>query len=382
MMREIIERRIAELARELIRIPSHNPPGDEDRIAQFAADWLRGAGLDLQLVPLEPGRSSVVTRVPGRKHGSIVLCGHLDTVTTEPDAWHISPWEGRIEDGRLWGLGAADMKGSVAVLMHVAAELVEQGTVPPQDVVLVLTADEELGYRGAATVAESGLIDDAEVLVIAEPSAGHVYTGQKGELWIEVGFSGREAHGSTPELGVNTILPAARFCTRLQEEMSESAGDPGRGRTTLNIGWFRGGRQVNIVPDRSRVQLDVRVARPEDCGRTLDLIDRIGAEEAEASGSRFDRSVLSYHSPIAGDPIVPHVNRMLRTVAEITGREPETGMSPFSTDAVSIVPRLNVPVLIFGPGDIAQAHRPNEFVDLQALCQAHDILWLFLTKDD
>ena len=381
-MREIIERRIAELARELIRIPSHNPPGDEDRIAQFAADWLRGAGLDLQLVPLEPGRSSVVTRVPGRKCGSIVLCGHLDTVTTEPDAWHISPWEGRIEDGRLWGLGAADMKGSVAVLMHVAAKLVEQGTVPPQDVVLVLTADEELGYRGAATVAESGLIDDAEVLVIAEPSAGHVYTGQKGELWIEVGFSGREAHGSTPELGVNTILPAARFCTRLQEEMSESPGDPGRGRITLNIGWFRGGRQVNIVPDRSRVQLDVRVARPEDCGRTLDLIDRIGAEEAEASGSRFERSELSYHPPILSDSCGPHAKRLSRAVSEVTGHEPPTGISPFSTDAVSIVPKLGIPVLIYGPGDIAQAHRPDEFVDLRELVEAYAVLYRFATMED
>jgi succinyl-diaminopimelate desuccinylase len=274
------------------------------------------------------------------------------------------------------------MKGSVAVLMHVAARLVGRGVVPPQDVVLALTADEEFGYRGTATIAESGLIDDAELLVVAEPSAGHVYTGQKGELWIEVGFTGREAHGSTPELGINTILPAARFCTRLQEEMSTLPEAPGLGRTTLNIGRFQGGRQVNIVPDRSSVELDVRVIGAEDHETTLHFIDRIGAEEAEASGSQLRQSVISYHPPIVGDPNGPHVSRMLRAVTKTTGRKPPTGISPFSTDAVSIAPRLNVPVLIYGPGDIAQAHQPDESVDPQELREAYEVLWLFATMEE
>ena len=369
---------LATLAQELIRIPSHNPPGDEDRIARFAADWLREAGLDPKLVRMEPRRSSVVARVPGRERGCTVLCGHLDTVPTEPDAWRIPPLEGRIEGGRLWGLGSADMKGPVAVLMHVAAALVREGAGPRQDVVLALTADEEFGYLGAATVAGSGLIDDAELLVIAEPTAGHVYTGQKGELWVEADFSGREAHGSTPELGVNAILPAARFCGRLQEEVSTFPEVPGRGRTTLNIGQFRGGRRVNVVPDRSRVELDVRVVRAEDHDAVLESIDRIGKEEAASSGSRFERHVKSDHPPIVGELGSPDVERLFRAVSEVTGRKPPTGISPFSTDAVSVVPRLDVPVLIYGPGDIAQAHRPDEFVELEALHEAFEVYLRFL----
>ena len=377
-MSDPIETRIAALAQRLVRIPSHNPPGDEDRIAHFAADWLRDAGLEPRLVSLKPGRSSVTARVPGRKGGCIVLCGHLDTVPTEPDAWSSPPLEGRIEDGRLCGLGAADMKGSLAVLLHVGAALIEERIVPRQDVVLALTADEELGYLGAASVAESGLVDDAELLVIAEPTAGHVYTGQKGELWIEVVFSGREAHGSTPELGLNSILPAARFCSRLQEETSKLPDVAGRGRTTLNIGRFRGGRRVNVVPDRSRVELDVRVVRSEDHDAVLELIDRIGTEESSASGSSFERRVMSYHPPIVGDPRGPHAARLLRAAAKVTGRQPTVGISPFSTDAVSMVPRLGTPVLIYGPGDIAQAHQPGEFVELSALREAFEVFLLFL----
>jgi len=380
-MDETIQTRISELARDLICIPSHNPPGDEDRIARFAAEWLREEGLDPRLVPLEAGRSSIVARVPGRQRGSIVLCGHLDTVATEPTAWRMPPLEGHVEDGRLWGLGAADMKGSVAVLMHVVARLAKRGATPRQDIVLALTADEELGYRGAATIAESGLVGDAEVVVIAEPTAGHVYTGQKGELWIEVGFTGREAHGSTPELGINSIQSAARFCVRLQDEMSTLLELPGRGRTTLNIGRFQGGRQVNIVPDRSQVQLDVRVARSQDHDTVVDLVDRIGIAEAEMSGAQFYYRVMSYHPPIVGDTTGAHAQRLLRTVTQVTGHEPPTGISPFSTDAVTIVPRLDVPILIYGPGDIAQAHQPDEFIDLQKLAEAFEVLRRFVATE-
>ena len=380
-MRDARREALAELAQELVRIPSPNPPGDEDRIAWFAADWLRTAGLDPDLVPLEPGRSSVVCRLPGRKRGSIVLCGHLDTVETDPDAWRIPPFEGRIESARLWGLGASDMKGAVAVLMHLFADLHREVVVPPRDLVLALTADEEVGYRGAETVAESGRIDDAGFVLIAEPTAGCVYVGQKGELWVEATFLGREAHGSMPEAGINTILPAARFCTRLQDEMARMPEIEGRGRTTLNVGRFRGGRRVNIVPDRSTIQLDMRTVRGEDREDALERIDRIGSEEAAAGGAAFERRELSHHPPIVGDPEGPCARRLAEAVAGPTGAEPPIGIAPYSTDAVSIVPRLDRPVLFYGPGDIARAHRPDEFVELDELVAAYDVLRRFVLED-
>ena len=371
---------LAELARELVRVPSPNPPGDEDRIARFVAGRLREVGLDPKFVPLESGRSSVVCRLPGRAHGSNLLCGHLDTVETDPNAWRIPPFEGRIEGGRLWGLGSTDMKGPVAVLMQLVTDLLRGSVVPPRDLVLALTADEEVGYRGAATIAESGLIDDAQLLLIAEPTAGHVYVGQKGELWVEATFLGREAHGSTPEEGINTILPAARFCTRLQDEMAKMPAIEGRGRTTLNIGRFRGGRRVNIVPDRSTVQLDIRTVRTEDRNVALERIDVIGGEEAAASGAAFERREISHHPPIVGNPGGTHARRLVQAIVGTTGAEPPIGIAPYSTDAVSIVPRLDLPVLLYGPGDIARAHQPNEFVELGELVAAYDVLRRFVLE--
>jgi len=377
-MSKTLQREIASLASSLVRLPSRNPPGEEARITQFVANWLLKADLNPTFVPLSPNRSSVVCRLPGRKSGSIVLCGHLDTVDTDPSTWRVPPFDGRVENGRLWGLGAADMKGAVAVLLQLVSDLHREALMPVHDVVLALTVDEEVSYRGAATVVESGLIDDAKLLLIAEPTAGHLYTGQKGELWIEVTFLGREAHGSTPALGTNTILPAARFCTRLQEEMSLLPEIPDLGRTTLNIGRFRGGRQVNIVPDRSSVHLDIRTVCPEDRDAAIDRIDRLAEEEARASTARFERRILGDHPPIVGAAEEPYARNLAQALIDTTGTSPPIGISPFSTDAVSIVPQLDLPVLLYGPGDIAQAHQPNEWVDLQALATAYEVLRRFL----
>jgi len=370
---------LAALARELVRIPSPNPPGAEDRIARFAAQWLREAGLEAELIPLEPGRRSVVARLAGRDPGSIVLCGHLDTVPTELDAWSVPPFEGRIQAGRLWGLGAADMKGPVAVLMQVLAELARRSEPPRHNLVLALTADEEFGYRGAASIADSGRIDDAILLLIAEPTDGNLYVGQKGELWIEAEFTGLEAHGSTPEAGVSALLPAARFTAALATEIASLAETPGAGRTSLNVGRFDAGRQVNIVPERARIQLDLRTARAEDRDDLIARIDAIGRREAAVEGAVFAQRTISDHPPILGNPKDPNALRLSEAVATVTGAPPAIGLCPFSTDAVAIVPRHDVPVIICGPGRIADAHRPDESIALEALRAHHEILLQFLS---
>lgn len=237
-----IEGEMVNLLQALIRIRSANPPGNEEEIARYIRDYPYENGLEVELVPLEPGRSSLVGRLPGRERGSIVLCGHLDTVAVEEDeSWTKPPFEGLIEGGRLYGRGAADMKGGVAVILQ-AARLIAafaRGRSPRKTLLLALTADEEQGYRGAETLIEQDFFKDAEFMVVAESTDGKVFIGEKGELWLRVRFLGRAAHGSTPELGINAILPAAVFCTRLNAEATKLPAVAGSGKMTLNIGKFR-----------------------------------------------------------------------------------------------------------------------------------------------
>ena len=373
---EKVRQEAVELLKTLIGIKSTNPPGNEDEIANFVKVFLVKNGIDATLVPLEKDRSSVVARIPGAGSGSIVMCGHLDTVNAREEKWSVPPFEPHINQGRMWGLGSADMKSGVVVLLEMAKLIAQNNLTLNKDLVLVLTADEENGYRGAASVTESGSIDDAEFLIIAEPTAGKVYCGQKGELWVEAVFSGRAAHASLPELGINTVLPAARFCLDLAEAANTFQEHGGRGRSTVNIGQFNGGWQVNIVPDTTKVRLDSRVVSDEEERMVVDLVQRLGQEATVNTGAGFRAKTIAYWPPIVSDTSNPYVQSFLEAAAG-NHSQAEIEIAPYSTDGVAIIPQLAIPMVVYGPGDIAQAHRPDEFLELSSLYQALDVFARF-----
>lgn len=373
---EEVRQEAVELLQTLVGIRSANPPGSENEIATVVKEFLVKNGIDVTLVPLEKGRSSVVARIRGASSGSIVLCGHLDTVNADEQKWSVPPFEPRIDQERIWGLGSADMKSGVVVILEMAKLIAQNNLTLEKDLVLALTADEESAYRGAASVAESGLIDDAQFLIIAEPTAGKVYCGQKGELWLEVVFSGKAAHGSLPELGVNTVLPAARFCLDLAEAANTFQEHKGRGHSTVNIGQFNGGWQINIVPDTTKVRIDSRVVSDEEKRMVVDLVEKLGQEAITNTGAGFTTRTIAYKAPIIGDTNNPHVQSFLRAAA---GNRPQAKMeiAPYSTDGVAIIPKLGIPMVVYGPGDIAQAHQPDEFLELSSLYEALDVFARF-----
>lgn len=373
-----LRRDMMDLLETLVGIRSVNPPGDEDRVVEAIGAIFAETDLHQERVRLDEGRSSLVVRLKGRGPGSLVLCGHLDTVNTDPDSWTSDPWAAKRDGSRLYGLGAADMKGGVAVLVTILRELARRGIEPAHDIVLVLTADEERGYRGAATVAEAGLIDDALLLLIAEPTGGRAYVGQKGELWVECTFSGRAAHGSIPDTGVSAIFPAAEFCLQLAEQGRSFPDVPGCGRTSLNIGTMNAGAQVNIVPDRARIELDLRVVTEPERDRVLALIEEAGHTIATSHGAKFSHRVFNDRAPITSASEDSQVERFLDVHSRITGRPVIREIAPYSTDAVAILPRRKMPVIIYGPGRIEQAHQPNEYLDLDTLDEALEVIGRFV----
>lgn len=375
---EDLRQEMIDLLETLIGIRSANPPGDEDRVVDAVEAILTETGLQQDRVRLDEGRSSLVVRMKGQETGSLVLCGHLDTVNTDQDLWTSDPWIARHDENRLYGLGSADMKSGVAVLVTIMRELVRRDVEPVHDIVLVLTADEERGYRGAASVADAGLIDDALLLLIAEPTGGRAYIGQKGELWVECTFAGQAGHGSIPDSGINAILPAAEFCLYLAENRRNFPEVPGRGRTSLNIGTFEAGAQVNIVPDKARIELDLRVVTESERNRVLALIEETGHKIATSHGAEFSYRVFNDRAPITSGPEDPQVARFLDVHSRLTGRPAILEIAPYSTDAVAIVPRRQMPVIIYGPGQIEQAHQPNEYLNLDTLDEALEVIGRFV----
>ncbi len=375
-MDNLEKKEINELLRNLIQIKSVNPPGNENQIAKFIKKYLLKNNLYSELVSLEEGRSSLIAKIKGEDERNITLCGHLDTVRVKEKDWTKPAFEGLIENGKMYGRGASDMKGGVAAILYTAVLIKRRGIRLKKTVQLALTADEEWEYRGVKNLVDKGYFDHTDFLIISEPSNLQVSIGEKGEVWIKVKFYGQSAHGSTPEAGINTIVPGSEFILKLKQRFEKIfEADSFWGKSSINIGQFQGGEQVNIVPNYSEVQLDFRIISEQDKDRVSELIKEIGEEVAKKYQVRFEKEIFNYHPPIFTSSDHPYVEKFLQ-VAE----KKEAIITKYCTDGATIVPAKKIPFIIFGPGSIAQAHQNDEYIELKSLYQAVDILVKFLSR--
>ena len=368
------KKELNDLLRSLIQIKSVNPPGNENQIANFIKKFLLKNNIHSDLVPLEEGRSSVIAKIEGKDERNITFCGHLDTVRVKEEDWTKPAFQGLIKNGKMYGRGASDMKGGVATILYTAALLKRRGIVPKKTVQLALTADEEWGYRGAKNLVDGGYFDRTDFLIITEPSNLQVSTGEKGELWIKAKFYGKSAHGSTPEVGVNTIIPGSEFVVNVTgryEKIFEA--NPFWGKTSMNIGQFHGGVQVNIVPNYSEIQLDFRVISEEDKEKAMELVRKAGEEIAKKYKVRFEEEIFNYHPSSFTSSDNPYVEKFLQAAGAR-----EVIITRYCTDGATIIPKKKMPFIIFGPGDIAQAHQNDEYIELESLYRAVDTFVEFL----
>ncbi len=373
-MNDSEKKELNELLQRLIQIKSVNPPGNEKEIASFIKGLLLKNNIPSELVPLEEGRSSVVAKIEGKEERDITICGHLDTVRVIEEDWTRPPLQGIIEEGKMYGRGTSDMKGGVAAIIYTSILLKRRDITPQKKVQLALTADEEWGYRGAKTLVDQGFFDQTDFLIITEPTNLQVSVGEKGELWIKAKFYGKSAHGSTPELGVNTVVPGSKFILEVSEEYKKLFNqDPLWGNNSINIGQFHGGVQVNVVPNYSEVQLDFRLISEEDKKRALELVRKKGQDIAEEFGVQFKEEIFNYRPPI----FTSLDNLYIQKFMQVAGAK-EAIIVKYCTDGGTIIPEKKIPFIIFGPGDIAQAHQNDEYIELESLYQSVDTFLEFL----
>jgi len=374
-MNDVGKKELNDLLRSLIQIESVNPPGNENQIADFVKKFLLKNNIYSELVPLEEGRSSVIAKIEGEEERDITFCGHIDTVRVKEEDWTKPVFEGLIENEKMYGRGAADMKGGVAAILYAAVLLKRRGIIPKKTIQLTLTVDEEWGYRGAKTLVDQGYFKQTDLLIITEPTNLQVSIGEKGEVWIKAKFFGKSAHGSTPELGRNTVIPGSKFILEVSDKYEKTFKKKKDlwGKTTINIGQFHGGEQINIVPNYSEVQLDFRIISEEDKGRAIELVRKIGNDIAEKYEIQFLEEIFNYHPPI----FTSLDNLYIQKFMQVAGVK-EAIIVKYCTDGGTIIPEKKVPFIIFGPGDIAQAHQNDEYIELDTLYRAVDTFIDFL----
>ena len=370
----------AQLLRDLIALPSVNPAflpdGDahagERRVAEFLAATAAQCGLEVELIEGLPGRPNLLARLTptGKVRYRVLLAPHTDTIGSDLDSNFIP----REKAGRLYGRGACDTKGSVAAMLSALGEVAAAKQRPAAtEIVFAALMDEENAQAGSRALVASGL--KADLAIVGEPTLGQVVTAHKGSLWLKLETRGKAAHGAKPELGVNAIREMAGVVTLLETEYARALSrqhHPLLGHGTVNVGVITGGRQPNVVPDRCEIVIDRRTLPGEtEAGvrREIGALLRRSGLEATMTGTK-----LAPCLPLETDPRLPLVQQL----GACAGQASLLGVDYFCDAAV--LSAGGIPSVVFGPGDIAQAHTADEWIARKSLERAKSILVRFLSS--
>jgi len=369
--------RTERLLAEIIALPSVNPAflpprhpfAGEHRVADFLASTAARAGLEVEFQPVLPGRRNFIARLLPQNEirQTILLAPHLDTVGA--DGTRFIPQR---KNGRLHGRGACDTKGSVAAMLSAVCELAT-GKSRPQSTQIVFAGlmDEENAQAGSRALADSGF--QADLAIVGEPTRLQVVTAHKGDLWLQLATEGKAAHGATPHLGKNAVHEMARIVDVLETKYAAQLKKHKHkllGTATVNVGKISGGTQPNIVPDACTIEIDRRTLPGEteaSVRRELAALLAANKLSAQISSAR--------HAPalsLETDPKLPLVRSFLRCA----GQTRPAGVDYFCDAAV--LAAAGIPSIVFGPGDIAQAHTVDEWISLAELERAKDLLVGFL----
>ncbi|MCS7224930.1 MAG: ArgE/DapE family deacylase [Armatimonadetes bacterium] len=362
---------VVRLARELIAIKSVNPcfpdGNGEGDLAQFIYDFARKKGLDVSLQPVSPGRSNVLIRRDGNGKETILLEGHMDTVTAE--GMTIDPFDPLLDDDRLYGRGACDAKGCLAAMLQSVAD--KKGQQGP-DVLLAAVVDEENGFSGVQALVASGI--KADFAVVGEPTQLAVVIAHKGVVRGFVKTRGISAHTSQPEEGINAIQRMARLLLVLDRYDKELRMKSHSlvGSATLTVSFIQGGRGLNLVPDECTVGLDRRTLPSEDPMLAWEELRRFlksQPEFVEGEGLLEEPVLVNRGMEIAADSLP--VQRLMAAIRSLGFSSEPIGV-PYTTDAGELV-RGGIASVVFGPGNIQQAHKADEWISVQQLRQAKAI---------
>lgn len=371
---------LVELTEEMVRFPTVNPPGDEGPLADFLAEELRALGLPAEVQPLAEGRANVIARLPGSgERPGLILSGHLDVVSPGEQPWRTPPFTPTLVGDRLYGRGTADMKGGCAALIWAAVAIQRCEQPLKGDLILALTAGEEVDSIGARRLVESGRLQGAGGVLIAEPTGLEVYVAEKGVVWLEIITHGRTAHGSMPELGVNAISQMAEVIRRLETLALPARPHPVLSPPSLNIGLIQGGVKINVVPDRCRLEVDIRTLPGTTSQDVLRLVQGLLDDLArQRPGFAAEVRLLQERPPVETAPEAPLVQTTLRIAQQRLGRTLTPGGVPYGTDGSVYAPLLGIPMVICGPGRAELAHQPDEYVEVPALLAAAEIYTLVI----
>jgi acetylornithine deacetylase len=348
-------------------------------LIDWAAELLRGAGIEPVIVPgTEPGKANLFASTGPAGHPGVMLSGHTDVVPVDGQAWTRPPFALTRDAGRLYGRGTADMKGFVACALAAMLRAARMDLATPLH--LALSHDEEVGCLGVHSLID--LLAQAPVrpvlVIVGEPTGMQVATGHKGKTALRATCRGVEGHSALAPLALNALHLAADLLAAIRAEQDRLAtegardGDYDVPYSTLHAGRMEGGVALNIVPNHATLDFELRnIAEDEPdaiLGRIRAAADRIvAAARRSHPEAAIEIETTNAYPGLATAP----ASEAVRFVQSLTGANGTIKVA-FGTEGGLFSERLGLPVVVCGPGSMAQGHKPDEFVteDQLARCDA------------
>ncbi len=347
-------------------------------LIDFVEDYLKGYGVVSVRVPNDDGtKAALYAHIGPKVDGGVVLSGHTDVVPVDGQNWDSDPFTVTERQGKLYGRGTCDMKGFDALALSAVPLALERGIKRPLQI--ALSYDEEVGCTGAPPMIDhmvSHGLPRADTVIVGEPSMMKVVTGHKGGIGYKMHFRGFEVHSSLAPTGVSAIMMAAKLINWANEVNAENAAKPVTELaadfvppyTTLHIGTIQGGTAHNITAKDCHFGFDFRIVPGEDIGEwQAGFLAKVAEIEAEMKAVRPEAGITAeqyFYVPVLGPEDDGSAEALVR---KLTGENARHVVS-YGTEAGQFQER-GYSAVICGPGDIAQAHQPNEYITVDQFQQ-------------
>ena len=388
-MNDQVERFVEDRRDEMVALLSRlvaaktvNPPGDEHLAAEIMRDALEPVGIECTAFEKEPGRTNMVAHVGSGRPKVLVAC-HFDVVPPG-DGWETDPFNAVVRDGRVYGRGTSDNKGQLAAMLEIARLLKQNEDRLIGEVILVGAADEERGSGlGLEWMADEGMLDaDFGLIPDIDNGMKEISVAEKGAFFLKITANGRQAHGSTPERGINAAWLMIDLLGEVRQMKLDFAPDPLFTPPTRNLGLISGGSAPNIVPGQCEAQMDFRFLPSQSAEEIEQAVRAAGSRIEEANeGASFTFERMMKVDPMRIDPANPLVRRLQDKAAAVLGWRPQLKGLSGSTVAKPLV-RVGIPAVGFGPGEESQAHAANESIAVDELLNFAKVLGTFLIKEE
>lgn len=373
--------RVLDILKRLIAFDTTSANSNLDLIGYVQA-LLATKGITAQIVQDETGKKAnlFASTGPADKPG-IILSGHTDVVPVGGQAWTVPPFSLTEQNGKLLGRGTCDMKGFVAVAIDAMLEAADQQLTRPLQ--LALSYDEEIGCVGVRRLLDVLHLAPVKPMlcIIGEPTEMQFALGHKGKNSYRVSCTGQEAHSSLAPLATNAIHLAGEFVSCLRDSQQKlqlsGAKDPGYSvpYTTLHIGTIQGGKALNIVPNLCVMDFEMRFLPADDPDQILNEL-QANAEQIVSKARKLSEASAIKIEQVNGYPgmdVHPSVEAV-RYLHQLAAPGTPTIKVPFGTEGGLFATRLDIPVVVCGPGSIEQAHKPDEFVEVSQMEMAEQFL--------